>query len=259
MRNNIVLIIRAHIKNLLQLKNRWTKKSTVKEHSSKNHFDKAICNNPYLQSKALWNDVYGDLNQRYLHSRWVQYGLIVIIGLLVIGLIILASETKIRSVPFIVQGDEVLTLHHTLDINDPKLRAQLAPYFAKQFIRAARAVSVDRAVNRTHAMMAYAFVANAAVSVLHDFYKTEQQRHDITQVVNSIVITSVLPLSAHTLEIHWREVWRNANTGEQIKTEHYLAQLTYDYRTSSQNTLVLGDNPLGFYITSLSWALDNTV
>ena len=137
------------------------------------------------------------------------------------------------------------------------MRAQLAPYFAKQFIRAARSISVDRAVNRTHAMMAYALVANEAVTVLHDFYRLQQQRYNKTTVVNTIVITSVLSLSNHTLMVHWQEVWRNARTGEHLKTQHYLAELTYRYRTPSQNTTVLSDNPLGFYITALSWSMDN--
>ena len=76
------------------------------------------------------------------------------------------------------------------------------------------------------------------------------------QSVKEIHITSVLRLSAHTVEIHWQERMHGVQSGQLKQTAAYIAQLTYQYGKPSKNTHILRVNPFGFYITHLSWSED---
>lgn len=216
--------------------------------------DIVIGKNPYLQSKALWNDLYGDTVNALTHSRRLNILLGGLLLLCVIGLIISAGRTKIRTVPFIVHGDEVITL--TDSSQSAGLTEKLAPYFAGQFIRSSRSVSTDTAVNAGEKIAAYSFVSGAAAEILKNFYLKNNADIISQHFVKNIDVTSVLSLSPHTFSIRWRENFRNAQSGELIKSQNYIAQLTYSYKKPSQNETVLKNNPMGFYITELSWAPD---
>lgn len=220
------------------------------------HFSEEMLKNPYLQSKALWNDMYGDLENRYLRNQWVVLVLTAVIAFAMIGLIIIAGEVKVKSVPFIVHGNDLITISDESESALQSIQPKMAIYFIKQFIRDVRSVSVDSDVNDNHRIASYSLLTGSAVQVLKDFYERNDPNDLISHHTKDVTITSLLPASAHAMNVRWREDSRDIHTGEIIKSEKFIAEINYQFMQPSANETVLKNNPLGFYITYFSWALD---
>ena len=209
-----------------------------------------------MQSRALWNDLYGSIQTKLENSYRVIFILSLVILSAIIGLVVIAGETKIKPMPFIVHGNEVLTVANANTAEFQSLKPTLAAYFIKQFIRNARTVSADGEANANNKIAALSFTTGEATHVLKEFYEENNPNVLAQQFVKNITITSALQNSAHTLDVRWREDWRNVRSGEIVQSQHYIAQLIYYYQAPSQNEIILRNNPLGLAITHLAWSLD---
>lgn len=216
----------------------------------------SLKNNPYLQSKVLWNDMYGGVESKLKTSQRLNLLLVGLIALSLFGLIHIAGLSKIKPMPFIVHGNEVLTVNERADHQIDALKPQLASYFAKLFIRRAREVSVDYQVNQTNRVQSFAFVSGAASNELKSYYQAGRGVDNVSNRLINVTITSVLRKSNHAFVIRWREDSRSIKSGELIQSRNYIGELTYQYDTPSTNASILENNPLGFYITQLSWSRD---
>lgn len=217
----------------------------------------ALQKNPYLQSRALWNDLYGSLQVKLENSYRMLLILSIVLAMAIIGLIVIAGETKIKPMPFIVHGDEVITLNGDQRGNFAALKNSLALFFLKQFIRNARSVSSDGVVNASHKIAAFSLVTDSAAALLKAYYEKEDSDTLAQTVIKTVQLTSVLRESAHTVEVRWLETSRNVNSGELIKRGHYIAQLRYQYGEPSSNAMIARHNPIGLEITHLSWSADD--
>lgn len=257
------MAVHFFIKQLIDKKNCYFEhKKLKKKHSEreilaqKKQFEKAVANNPYLQSRALWNDMYGSIQIKLENSYRIIFVLSLVILAAIIGLVIIGTQTKIQPMPFIVHGDEVLTVSNTRSADFDTLKPKLARYFVKNFIRSARSVSVDGEVNANNRILALSFVTEAATHVLKEFYEKNNPDVIAQNHVKNITITSFLENSAHSVDIRWREDIRAVRSGEIVQSNKYIAEITYQYQTPSENIIVLRNNPLGLAITHLSWSLD---
>lgn len=255
--------IHFFIKQLIDKKNRYFERQKLKKENSereilekKRKFEKAVANNPYLQSRALWNDMYGSIQIKLENSYRIIFVLSLVILAAIIGLVIIGTQVKIKPMPFIVHGDEVLTVSNARSADFDALKPRLAGYFVKNFIRSARSVSVDGQVNANNRIFALSFVTDAATHVLNEFYENNNPDVIAQDHVKNITITSVLPNSAHSVNIRWHEDIRAARSGEIVQSNKYIAEITYQYQTPSENIIILRNNPLGLAITHLAWSLD---
>ncbi len=251
------------LKKWIEIKNRYfdRKKSAKrsvhrKAITNQRQFEKSLANNPYLQSRALWNDLYGSIQTKLENSYRIIFILSLVILSAIIGLVVIASETKIKPMPFIVHGNEVLTVANANTAEFQSLKPTLAAYFIKQFIRNARAISSDGEANANNKIAALSFTTGEATQVLKEFYEENNPNTIAQQQVKNITITSVLPKSAHTVDIRWREDSRNVHSGERVQTQNYIAHLNYHYQTPPQNEIILRHNPLGLAITHLAWSIE---
>jgi len=214
--------------------------------------------NPYLQSRMLWNDVYGDVESRLQKAQRLNMVLSGLIGLSLILITVVALQTQTVSVPFIVRGDDVITVNETLDAKDKTLQARLAPYFAKNFLLAARAVSHDKEVNQRHVAQAFAMTSGVATAALKRFFQQNSPISLANTQTRRIHMTSILRESAHSLHVRWTEASFEAKTGQPLGKTYHLAEITYQYGKPSTDRHILQSNPMGFYITSLVWSDDLT-
>ena len=246
-------------KKFLEKKEQTQQKKVDEEQTKKREkkkYQEALERNPYLQSKALWNDMYGSIQTKLENSYRINMVLAAVIIIAMFGFVHVSSESKVQPMPFIVHGNEVLTVDNSAATDLHQVKPQLALYFTKNFIRDVRSVSVDGDVNAAHRIAALSFVSGEAVNVLKNFYGKNDPNVIANHFVKNVAITSVLRNSPNTLTIRWQESWRSLNSGELIKTRNYIAQITYQYSKLSQNTIILRNNPLGFDITDLSWSED---
>ena len=251
------------IKQWIEIKDRCLeRKKQVKKNAHRKaitkqrRFEKSLANNPYLQSRALWNDMYGSIQTKLENSYRVIFILSLVILSAIIGLVVIAGETKIKPMPFIVHGNEVLTVANANTAEFQSLKPTLAAYFIKKFIRNARTVSADGQVNANNKIAALSFVTGEATQVLKEFYEGNNPNTIAQQQVKNIIITSVLKKSANTMDVRWHEDSRNVHSGERLQSQDYIAQLNYHYQTPSQNEIILRHNPLGLAITHLAWSID---
>lgn len=216
----------------------------------------ALANNPYLQSKVLWNDMYGSLQVKLENSYRIIFILSVVIGLAMVGFMVVAGESKVQPYVTVIHGNEVLTLDQSTDRALQALHPRLALFFTKNFIQYARSVSADGEVNAQSKMAAYSLVGSAATERLKQFYVKNNPDTIARHFIKEIHITSVLRTTAHTIDVRWREDWHAVQSGKLEKTQYYIAQLSYQFEKPSDNPRILRVNPLGYTITQLSWSED---
>ncbi|MDF1761034.1 MAG: type IV secretion system protein [Coxiellaceae bacterium] len=230
-------------------------KRKPKTTSSPNH--NSIAANPYLQSRAMWNELYGNLQIKLENCYRIVFILSVALIISMISLIVIAGESKVKSVPFIVHGDDLLTLTNEQQLPAKQLHSRLSFYFIKQFIAASRAVSADGVINSNNTIKAYALSQGEATGVLKAYYEKNDPNALATHKVRDIEITSLLRESKSTIDVRWFERLRDVHTGLLIKKTPYIARISYQYQKPSTDQTILHYNPLGFVITYLSWSVDN--
>lgn len=212
--------------------------------------------NTYLQSKILWNDVYGSLQTKLENSYRIIFMLSIVIVIAIIGFVIVSGETKIKPIPFVIHGNDIITLNNQDQSSFDSIKPKLSLMMIRNFIRHVRSVSTDSTVNDSNRIATLSFVTGAASQKIKSFYEKHNANQLAATVIKHVEITSILRASDHTLNVRWRENTRSARTGDLIKSEPYIAQITYQFETPSQNPIILQHNPLGFEITQLSWSQD---
>ncbi|MCH9770695.1 MAG: type IV secretion system protein [Gammaproteobacteria bacterium] len=264
MKNNFLIkFVKKIIGNVRAIVKTWPlfiKDKRKKQHNQnmeKSSFlKKSALNNPYLQSKALWNDVYGSVEIKLQNAYRIILILAVVIGIAIIGFVVVAGESKVQPVPFIVHGDEVITLTASQSTSVNRIKNQLAVFFAKQFIRASRTVSADGESNAAHEIAAVSMVKGEALKVLKQYYKINDPNTIGNRSVVDIGITSVISPAPHHLTIRWRQTYRDSQSGQVLQIKSFLGDLTYGFDRPSQNATILNHNPVGFVVRYLSWSSD---
>jgi type IV secretory pathway TrbF-like protein len=214
--------------------------------------------NTYLESRTLWNDVYGSLQTKLENSYRIIFCLSVVIAIAMVGFVIIASNPKIKPMPFVLHGNDIITLSDQNAAAFSTLRPKLSLILAQDFIRHARITSGDNTVNANNHIAALSVVNGAAAHVLKNYFHTCGVDQSSQTTTNNVQINSVLAQSDHTLEIRWTEESRNAQSGDVISTMQYIADMTYTFDAPSSNPIILKNNPLGFVITNLSWSKDQS-
>lgn len=214
--------------------------------------------NTYLESRTLWNDVYGSLQTKLENSYRIIFCLSSAIVIAMVGFVIIASNPKIKPMPFVLHGNDIITLSDQNATAFSTLKPKLSLILAQDFIRHARMISSDNTVNANNHIAALSVAQGAAAEVLKNYFQT----HDVDQLsqttTNNVQINSVLAESNHTLEIRWTQESRNVQSGDVINTAQYISDITYTFDAPSTNPIILKNNPLGFVITNLSWSKDQS-
>lgn len=244
-----------HLKHLFKKLSSNLGLRTHTENKNKEIITKAA-KNPYLQSKLLWNDVYGDLQTKLENSYRIIFTLSIVIVIAIVGFVVVAGETKIKPLPFVIHGNDIITLNSQNKASFNNIKPKLSVMMTRNFIRHARSVSTDSTVNDSNRIATLSFVTGAASKTIKAFYEKHNANQLAATVIKHVEITSILRASDHTLNVRWRENTRSARTGDLIKSEPYIAQITYQFGKPSQNPIIVQHNPLGFQIMQFSWSRD---
>jgi type IV secretion system protein VirB5 len=128
------------------------------------------------------------------------------------------------------------------------IRAQIA-----RWITDVRSVYVDVAAERTLIKDAYAMVDRnaAAVRTLNDWFSNNDPFKRAETDTISVQVASVLPLSATTWRIEWREDKRSRD-GTLESQENWQASVTVSINPPADDTTILV-NPTGLYVETFDW------
>lgn len=212
-----------------------------------------IENNPYLQSRALWLDIYGNAEERYKKSRKLNFRLLILVGLCILGIIYIGSQSKF--IPYVVQmqDGQVIYTGAASSSNFDTMKPALAKFFIQEFVKSSRSVSVDGYIEKNNQKKAYALTQNAATTELNDFYKENDPYQIVEKRTISVKINYVNSLPNNAFQVGWTEVSRDSQTGQMLSTEQYIGEFDFTWDKPSQDEFILQSNPFGFYVTNISW------
>ncbi len=214
----------------------------------------AVPADPYTEARGVWLERYGSyVSQAY---NWRLIALLEAVALVVaiVGLVYVGSQSKF--VPYVVAIDKLGTAiavrpaDRASPIDQRVVRAQLANWIVN-----ARSVAIDRIVelDRISQVFALAAVDSPAYGYLQQWYPNDghspldRAKHETDQVA----INAILPISQSSYEIQWTETIRDLH-GKTTATQTWDGTFTIAFRPPEDESTVLR-NPLGLYITSLSW------
>jgi type IV secretion system protein TrbF len=171
------------------------------------------------------------------------------------------QSLRSRYIPFIVQVDSQgygLTIPHPLvPSSDPTLINRMERYQVASFIRDVRTISSDPGAEQYLLNDMLAHVQGAADKYLDEYFHADDAAHNPFKLAQhqtvAVSIDSILELSAHSYQVRWSEQARDHNGSTQGAPTHWEAVMqTVIVPPVSDETII--SNPLGFYVTQISWA-----
>jgi type IV secretory pathway TrbF-like protein len=213
--------------------------------------------NSYAEGWRAWDERYADLVVGKRNWQLAAGGLLVVSVILAAGMVWLSSHS--RYVVYAVQVDKLgyaLTQAQPLTpAAAPDVIDRVARYEVASFIREARAVSNDPQVEqqRLNALLAHA--RGAADHFLDEYYHSDQSHNpfEIAQKQTvSVQVDSILKLSAKSYEVRWTELRHDLNGAAIGMPTHWEAQLETEIVPPREADTIVS-NPLGFYVTNITW------
>jgi type IV secretion system protein VirB5 len=214
--------------------------------------------NPYLAARAEFITTFGDLARGKRNWQLCAFSLLALLGMVLVAYLQLSLAARIT--PYVVEVDrlgQAVAFGPAEPLRWSDTRIQV--FLLGLFIHHLRTVSADPDTERDLLLGAYAFAAGGARAALDAWFA--DPAHDprvlARAISRDVQITSVLRVpgsggSGKTWKVAWRETDRPrvAGTARTAAWEAYLTLATHTPTT----TEALLRNPLGLYVTDLSWS-----
>jgi type IV secretion system protein VirB5 len=208
--------------------------------------------NPYL-GRGGFLEAHGRYVAAASAWRWTAVLALVVAGLSTTGLVMLSQQSKV--VPYVVKVDklgEAVAVAHADRARQPD-RAVTVAQLAR-WIKAVRSVWTDAGAQRTLVDEAYAMIDAGAPSyeALNDHMRTHDPFTRAKTETVFVDVLSVLPISAKSWRIEWRETVRTRD-GVRRAPRDYQATVTVAFNPP-QDEAAIRINPSGLYIGSFDWS-----
>lgn len=207
----------------------------------------------YIAARTEWNERYGSYVAQAHAWRLTALASLGVAFLSVAGVVWIGAQTRV--VPYVVQTDK---LGDALAIS----RADIAPPADPRLIRAqlarwvvdVRSVSIDVWAERSLVKDGYAMINRngAAVQQLNEWFAHNDPFKRAQTDMVGIAVESVLPISANTWRIEWREDTRSRD-GTAGPVAYWQATATISINPPADDATILV-NPTGLYINSFHWS-----
>jgi type IV secretory pathway TrbF-like protein len=214
--------------------------------------------NPYVEARREWDERYADL---VLGKRNWQ---IAAAGSLAVSLILAGGIvwqcTRSRYIPYVVEVDKLgyaLTVPHPLTPSSTSdVAERIERYEVATFIRNARVVSSDVQLEQQMVDALLAHARGAADHFLDAYYHADSFTHNPFKLAEkhtvAVQIDSILKTSPHGYQVRWTEIQRDLN-GVVIGAPSHWEALLKGQIVAPDTDAAIVSNPLGFYVTQLSW------
>jgi type IV secretion system protein VirB5 len=217
------------------------------------------------RGRAEFLSMFSDLAKGKRNWQLVSFGLLGLTIILAIGLVTLATQSRIT--PYVVEVDrlgraQAIAPADRIESADPRVTvAQLAA-----FIRDIRTVLPDPAAQADLVRRAYAFVDQGVALFLSQYYASPENDPRVLgkELTRLVEVTSILPVptaskthGSATWKVTWTETsFPKASGGMPVEAawEGYVTTRTVPPTSVERVTL----NPLGLYVTSINWTQIST-
>ena len=218
---------------------------------SSNHYGKSPEPvTPYQRAAQVWDDRIGSARVQAKNWRLAFCGCLIVSGGLAGGLLWQSARGTIT--PWVVEVDKlgetraVAPADADWTPSDPQIAFHLA-----RFIEHVRSIPADPVVLREDWLSAYDFASAAGAQALNDYARSNDPFAEVGRFQVAIDVSSVIRASKDSFRIAWSE--RRYQGGSLIETSRWSAILTI--RIDPPRTPdALRKNPLGLFVTALSWS-----
>ena len=210
---------------------------------------------PYLNARREWNERYGDYIAQARNWRAAAFFALFLAAGAIAGLVKIASQSQI--VPYIVRVDKLgnaaavdrADRAGSFKPDNPLIVASLARWIAN-----IRSVYTDLGAQRAILKEAYAMVneRGEGYAKLNDYMRSHDPFKRAQTETVAAEVESVLPLSADSWRIEWREETR-ARDGSSPQILHWQATVAIAINPPADEATIRL-NPLGIYINSFNWS-----
>jgi type IV secretion system protein VirB5 len=209
--------------------------------------------NAYLAARHEWDERYGNLITSARNWR-ILATLSALSTLLSVGGVIWLSSRS-RIVPFVVLVDNLgrplaFGIAEQATVSDDRLkRASVLAWVENLRLVTTDGIAQRKAIDHVYAQIASGSEAQTFVS---EFYRSFQPFKRAQTETVSVEVNSVLPTSDRTFEVDWVENTRDLY-GTVKATDRWKGSFSIALNPPTDERLAR-INPLGVYITNVSWA-----
>ena len=204
-------------------------------------------------AEGIYLERYGTYIDQARRWRQVALASLSVAAISSAGLVWLGGQSRL--VPYVVEVDklgEALAVARADQAERPDQRvivAQLA-----RWIIDVRCVYADAAAQRALVSEGYAMVnqRGPAYGALNDHMRAHNPFERAKTETVSVEVQSVLPITADSWRIEWREEARGRD-GKPGPAQQHQATVTISFNPPSDEATIR-INPMGLYINSFSWA-----
>jgi type IV secretory pathway TrbF-like protein len=209
--------------------------------------------NSYLAARHEWDERYGNLITRARNWRTLAMLCALVSLLATAGMTWLSARSRI--VPFVVLMDNLgrpvaSGIAEQTAVSDDRLKR----VSVLAWVEYLRLVTTDGIVQRKAIDHVYAQIASGsqAQTFVSEFYRSAEPFKRAQTETVSVDVNAVLPTSERTFELDWVETTRDLY-GAIKATEHWKGSFSIAVNPPTDERLAR-INPLGIYITNVSWA-----
>jgi type IV secretory pathway TrbF-like protein len=212
--------------------------------------------NPILAGRGAFAGAFGDLARGKRNWQLAAFGLLGLLGIVLVAFVRLASETRIT--PYVVEVDKLGRATAFGPAERTALTGETDPRIVEAtlslFIRNVRAVSSDGVVQRELLYRAYANTAARAREFLDGWFALPEHDPRLLgqRFTRAVEVGAILPVPGSAVwRVQWTEREQPMFVGaiRESAWEGYLTVRVRRPRTAS----VIEENPLGIYVTDLTW------
>ena len=205
---------------------------------------------PYQRAAQVWDDRIGSARVQARNWRLAFFGCLAMSGGLAAGLVWQSARGTIT--PWVVEVDKIgearAVAPATSDWNptDPQIAFHLA-----RFVEHVRAIPADPVVLRADWLSAYDFASDTGAQALNDFARNNDPFAEVGKFQVAVDVSSVIRASKDSFRIAWTE--RRYQDGSLIERSRWSAILTVRIQPP-RTPDALRKNPLGLFVTAISWS-----
>lgn len=183
-------------------------------------------------------------------------------GALIISLLLnVIQYNSTTFIPLMVKingNNQILSVDRASEINYSSINPEIHTFLIEQFVKNARTVSIDGVLQKRMLQEAYAYTQGAATRDLQKLIEERDPYLLASTKVITVEINNVVPNvggSPSTTQVTWTEIGKDPKTSQIISKQTYTGQFTFkqDKKPATDESILLY-NPLGFYITNISWS-----
>jgi len=204
----------------------------------------------YQRAGQAWDQRLGAARAQAFNWRLMAMGLLALSGGLSAGLVTLSLRGGVT--PWVVEVDK---------LGEPRIAAPaiqgarptdaMIAWTLARFITDVRTISTDPVLMRQAWLRAYDFTSTSGAAALSDQARRADPFSQVGKTQTTVAVTSVVRASPDSFRLAWTE--QRFADGQLVGTERWTAILTITIKPP-RTAEGLRANPLGVFVTALSWS-----